>query len=50
MAIVVRNWKNDNSIANLSWPAQNLDLNPIENLWDELDRQVQKHKPRMIKH
>lgn len=44
-ARVVKSWKDENSITTLPWPAQSPDLNPIENLWDELDRQVRAHKP-----
>ncbi len=38
-------WKANNSINSLSWPAKSPDLNPIENLWDELERKVRKHLP-----
>lgn len=24
----------------MSWPAQSTDVNPIENLWDEIDRTI----------
>ena len=44
-AKIAKKWKNDNDIKSLPWPAQSPDLNPIENLWDELERQIRKHKP-----
>ena len=44
-ARIVKDWKRENDITNLPWPAQNPDLNPIENLWGILERKIQTHKP-----
>ena len=40
-----KKWKEDNLYEILPWPAQSPDLNPIENLWDELEKRIRKHKP-----
>ena len=40
-----KNWKRRKNIINIPWPAQSPDMNPIENLWQELDRQVRLRKP-----
>jgi transposase len=38
-------WLETHSIQVLDWVSQSPDLNPIENLWDHLDRQIRKRKP-----
>lgn len=39
---VVKTWFQDKKVDVLKWPAQSPDLNPIENLWDMVDRKIKR--------
>ena len=43
-------FREEKSLRTLSWPAQSPDLNPIENLWDEIKRSLknEKRKPKNL--
>jgi transposase len=41
-----KEWLYVNKINCLAWPPQSPDMNPIENLWDIIDRKIRKRKER----
>lgn len=44
-ARLAKTWKEENYITCLPWPAQSPDLNPIEHIWDVLERKVRARNP-----
>ena len=46
-AKIVQNWysANDETFEHMTWPPQSPDLNPIENLRDELERNLRSSSP-----
>jgi hypothetical protein len=42
---VVTDYLRDKSITTLPWPVRSPDLNPIDHIWDIIDRRVRERKP-----
>ena len=45
---LVKDWLKQKTIQTLPWPSFSPDLNPIENLWDGLERKVKKYQPKNL--
>ena len=42
----VTQWLNQNGVKCLEWPSFSPDLNPIEHMWDEVERRMKKESPK----
>jgi len=47
-AQVVQDWMNTKGVPQLDFPPYSPDFNPIENLWSDLKRRVERRNPRTV--
>ena len=45
-AHIVTHWLKEKEVELLKWPPFSPDLNPIEHMWDEMERRMKKEKPK----
>lgn len=43
---IVTNWLNRERVDRIEWPSFSPDMNPIEHLWDEMERRMKKEQPK----
>ncbi len=46
---LVKQWLQMNNVVTLDWPSQSPDINPIEHLWEEVDRRLRTTKYSNLK-
>uniref|UniRef100_A0A1I7XBJ4 Transposable element Tcb1 transposase n=2 Tax=Heterorhabditis bacteriophora TaxID=37862 RepID=A0A1I7XBJ4_HETBA len=44
-----KRWLHQKKITKMEWPSQSPDLNPIEHLWNDAEKEVQRQKPSNIR-